>query len=143
MFRHCPFRLCKTEEQIPQLCGELAKQKKMVVCLSGFIAQKNLVTTTLPFFCRTSCVRHALLTTNRVKHLILVGAMLFKMFLQIFEDSPCVTLLSFLYILFTEKMPSSDVSISMYQIEQQCQGNSPLHTKELSTYLSPSHIDVF
>jgi len=76
--------------------------------------KKYLVTTTLPFFCRTSwCVRHALYTTSQVKHLTLVGAMLFQMFVH----SPCITLLP-LHILFTENIPSLNISISVYQIVQ-------------------------
>jgi len=38
MLTHCPFSLCETQEEVPQLCSELAMQKKMVICFPSFIA---------------------------------------------------------------------------------------------------------
>jgi len=56
--------------------------------------KKHLVTTTLPFFCSTSWVRHAFLTTSQVKHLTFVGAIFFYTFFHILSSSSCITLFS-------------------------------------------------
>lgn len=52
------------------------------LCVSPIsLHKKHLVSATLPFFWRTSWVRHALFTTSQVKKFTLVGAMLFYTFL--------------------------------------------------------------
>ena len=77
MFRHGPATASNVEKQSPQLSSALAVQQKVLICLFSHHT-KHLGTNCLFFFCSTSWVRQALLITNQVKHLTLVGMLLFQ-----------------------------------------------------------------
>ena len=68
--------------------------------------KKHLGTSCLPFFCRTSSIKHPLFITNQVKHFNFLGMSLFQKQFQLYFGALVIPVSPLLQALLTQKTPS-------------------------------------